>query len=193
MDARKQILTAAQLEDPLKRQMRVAMVIASELEKRGTQVVMVGGSALEFYTVANYLTRDIDFVATRPDDIKIVMTGLGFANDGGTWYLPENPHIVVEFPKGPLDGSWTRIQRVSGSDGTGVNIISMEDILIDRASAVKYWNDPDEWVKYIMVGNYDRIDWEYLENRARELACDDVIAASKEWAQERRKEFQQKS
>lgn len=185
----KKILAASQVEDPLKRQISVAAIIATELEKHGTEVVMVGGSAVEFYTVANYLTRDIDFIAARPDDIKPVMTDLGFANDDSTWYLPENPNVVVEFFKGPLDGNWDRVQRVIGPDDIGVNVISMEDILIGRASGIKHWDDSDEWVKYIMVGNYDRIDWEYLETRAHELQCDDVILASKKWARARRKEF----
>lgn len=101
MGKQEQIIEAAKLEDPLKRQISVAAIVATELEKRGTSVVLVGGSAVEFYTVANYLTRDIDFVAARPDAIKDVMTELGFRNDGGSWYLSEHP-VVVEFPKGPL-------------------------------------------------------------------------------------------
>ncbi|QDR78917.1 DUF6036 family nucleotidyltransferase [Sporomusa termitida] len=193
MDSRAKIVLAAQIEDPLKRQMRVAAIIATELEQKGTQAVLVGGSAVEFYTVANYLTRDIDFVVTKPDHIGEVMTGLGFKNDSGTWYLPEYQQVVVEFPKGPLDGSWERVQKVIGPDGTSVNIISVEDILIDRASGIRFWNDPDEWVKYIMVGNYDRIDWEYLEQRARDLQCDAVIQTSKEWAKEKREIFRQDS
>lgn len=186
MDTREKIIDAAKNEDPLKRQMSIAAIISTELEKKGTHIVLVGGSAVEFYTVANYLTRDIDFIAARPDNIKQVMTELGFKNDGGTWYLPEHPNIVVEFPKGPLDGSWERVQNVSGPDGTSVNVISIEDILIDRASGVKYWNDSDEWVKYMMVGNYDRIDWDYLNTRSRELQCEEIIEKSREWARNQR-------
>lgn len=181
MDKKQKIIAAAALEDPLERQISTAAIIATELEKRGTKVVLVGGAAVEFYTVANYLTRDIDFIAARPDDIKGVMTELGFKNEGGTWYLPDSP-IVVEFPKGPLDGSWDRVQKVSAPDGTSVNIISIEDILIDRASGVKYWNDPDEWVNYIMAGHFDKIDWDYLKERSIELQCDDIIEKSKKWA-----------
>ena len=89
--------------------------------------------------------------------------------------------MVVEFPKGPLNGSWDRVQKVIGPYGTSVNVISIEDILIDRAFGIKFWNDSDEWVKYIMVGNFDQIDWAYLKKRIQDLQCD-VIQSSKEWA-----------
>ncbi|SDF29632.1 DUF6036 family nucleotidyltransferase [Sporolituus thermophilus] len=189
MEARDKIIKAANNKDPLERQMTVAALIATELEKKGTKVVLVGGSAVEFYTAANYLTRDIDFIATRLDGIKEVMTGLGFKNEGGTWYLPENPNIVVEFPKGPLDGDWNRIQNVTLPDGTSVNVIGIEDILIDRACAVKYWNDPEEWINYLMVGNFEHIDWEYLNKRSQEMDCVDIINKSKEWAKIQRESF----
>ena len=180
---------AAQEQEPLKRQLKVALIISDELEKCGSVCVMVGGSAVEFYTLANYLTRDIDLVANRPDDIKRVMTALGFTNDHGTWYLPEYPQVVVEFPPGPLDGQWDRVEVIQEGDKK-VRIISVEDILIDRASAVKYWNDPDEWVKYMMVGHYERIDWNYLTSRAKEMNCDEIITRSKRWARLKRKEIE---
>ncbi|BBB91645.1 MAG TPA: DUF6036 family nucleotidyltransferase [Methylomusa anaerophila] len=190
MDSREKIIDAAKNENPLKRQMHIAAIISTELSKKGTNIVMVGGSAVEFYTVANYLTRDIDFVAARPDSIKEVMTELGFSNDGGTWYLADSPNdVVVEFPKGPLDGSWDRVQIVSGPDGTSVKVISIEDILVDRASGVKHWNDSDEWVKYMMAGHYDKIDWDYLNKRSKELQCDEIINNSRKWARAQREHF----
>ncbi|WP_018703594.1 DUF6036 family nucleotidyltransferase [Anaeromusa acidaminophila] len=190
MESRDLLIEAAQTEDPLKRQMKVAAIVSDELEKRGTQCVMVGGSAVEFYTVANYMTQDLDMVATHSDDIKDVMISLGFKNKGGTWHLPEYPHVIVEFPEGPLDGRWDRVRKVLVNDKL-VRIISVEDILVDRAAAVKFWGDPDEWVKYIMVGHYETIDWKYLSQRAKEADCQDIITKSKRWATIQRKEFNQ--
>jgi len=70
MEPREKIIEALKIEDHLKRQMYIAAIVSTEMEKRGTNTVMVGGSAVEFYTVANYLTRDIDFVAASPDQSK---------------------------------------------------------------------------------------------------------------------------
>ena len=39
---------AAQEQEPLKRQLKVALIISDELEKCGSVCVMVGGSAVEF-------------------------------------------------------------------------------------------------------------------------------------------------
>jgi len=114
---------------------------------------------------------------------------LGFKNEGGTWYLPDDPSVVVEFTPGPLDGSWDRLETVSGPGGTEVKVISIEDIIIDRASGVKHRNDSDEWVKYMMVGHDDDIDWEYLNQRAEELDCKEVIDESRKWAKEQRDQF----
>lgn len=188
MESRDLLIQAAQTADPLERQMKVASIVSDELERRGTTCVMVGGSAVEFYTVANYMTQDLDMVATHTEDIHDVMTNLGFKNNGGTWFLPDYPNIIVEFPKGPLDGQWDRVQKID-VNGKLVRIISVEDILVDRASGVKFWNDPDEWVKYIMVGHYDSIDWKYLNERAKEAGCQEIITKSKRWATIKRKEF----
>lgn len=189
MEKPERIIKAARIIDHLERQMSVAGIIATELAKKGTHVVMVGGSAVELYTQANYMTRDIDFIAARPDGIKEVMSELGFKNDGGTWYLPDNPNIVVEFPAGPLDGSWDKTLNISLPDGNHVKVIGIEDIIIDRASAVKHWNDPEEWTNYLITGNYARIDWEYLEQRAKELDCTEIIHKSREWAKAKRLSF----
>jgi hypothetical protein len=51
MDKQKLIREAAEIEDPLKRQMTVSAIIATELEKKGTAVVLVGGSAVEFHVI----------------------------------------------------------------------------------------------------------------------------------------------
>lgn len=186
--ARRKIAAAARLEDPLRRQMTIAGIIAAELDRRGTRTVMVGGSAVEFYTLANYTTIDIDMVAASPENIGAVMTGLGFVNNGGTWYLPDAPQIIVEFPAGPLAGSWDRVQPVLIDDeGVTVNVIGLEDLLIDRALAVAYWSDSPEWVRFMMLARYDDIDWRYLQKRALAENCLDTIKKCRTWAQRHRR------
>jgi len=169
------IKQAAKIENPLKRQMTIAAIITAELEQTGTRIVLVGGSALEFYTVAQYLTIDIDFVATKPDDIALVMNKLGFINHGGTWIHAVNEQIIVEFPKGPLAGSFDKIQPVSIGAGI-VYVIGLEDIILDRLLAAKFWNDGSElWVEFLFLSRPDEIDWRYLSRRSREENCEDWL------------------
>lgn len=183
-------MTAAWIENPLERQMVIASVICTELGEKGTKTVIVGGSAVEFYTVANYLTMDLDIIATDADNIREVMVSLGFSNNGGTWHLPEAPQVIVEFPPGPLAGSWDRIQPVLMPDGSSVNVIGLEDIIIDRALAAAYWSDSPEWVRFMMVARYDEIDWDYLLKRADQEACRDIVDKSRVWAHEKRQKFE---
>lgn len=190
MDKQELIRKAAELEDPLKRQMTISAIIATELENKGTKVMLVGGSAVEFYTAASYLTRDIDFVATHPDHIKETMVNLGFKNNGGTWHLP-NSSILVEFPTGPLDGDWDKAQIVTIPGDMAVKVIGIEDIIIDRSNAATHWQDhSEEWVLNMITSQYDSIDWQYLIKRAEEEQCLEVITTAKKEALHQRTLFE---
>ena len=62
----------------LELQLTVAGVISNAFKPFGVIPVVVGGSAVEFYTLGNYTTRDIDLIVEDPEYIKSVMNGLGF-------------------------------------------------------------------------------------------------------------------
>lgn len=174
----------------LELQLTVAGVISEAFKEFGVIPVVVGGSAVEFYTLGNYTTRDIDLIVEDPEYIKSVMNGLGFCNDAGTWYLPENPSIVVEFPKGPLAGDRKRIQPLLLPNNHTAYLISLEDIIIDRTLAAKYWTDgSEEWVRFMMVAHYDEIDWKYLRRVAKQELCLDTLDKARNWARSKRKKF----
>lgn len=184
MEASERIKAATMIADPLKRHLAIAAVIAEELKKRGTETAVVGGSAVEFYTAGNYMTRDIDFVATRSDDIKEVMTSLGFKNDGGSWFLPGAAGVIVEFPSGPLDGSWDKTQPVELPEYGNIQMIGIEDIIIDRACAAKNWNDnSDTWINSMLYIQEKDIDWEYLYKKADYEQVREVIDKCREWVE----------
>ncbi len=174
----------------LELQLTVAGVISEAFKPFGVIPVVVGGSAVEFYTLGNYTTRDIDMIVEDPEYIKTVMTGLGFLNDAGTWYLPTNPSVVVEFPKGPLAGDRKRIQPVQLPNNHTAYLISLEDIIMDRTLAAKYWTDgSEEWVRFMMVAHYDEIDWKYLRQVATHELCLDTLERARNWARSKRKKL----
>ena len=45
----------------------------------------------------------------------------------------------------------------------------IEDILIDRLNAYVHWKESwqEEWILGMMILNYDEIDWDYIQNRAK--------------------------
>ena len=174
----------------LELQLTVAGIISEAFKEFGVIPVVVGGSAVEFYTLGNYTSRDIDMIVEEPEHIGSVMTGLGFCHDAGTWYLPEKPSIVVEFRKGPLAGDKKRVQPVQLPDDHTAYLISLEDIIIDRTLVAKYWTDgSEEWVRFLMVAHYDEIDWKYLRHVAKQELCLDTLDKARNWARSKRKKL----
>ena len=160
--------------DPVRERLCIAAVVCEKMKEFTNEVVMVGGSAVEFYTAASYMTKDIDFIAKDTFNIKKVMTDLGFKNDGdGIWYH-ENTSVIIEFPKGPLVGEYSRTTRVDTNYGI-VEVIGIEDIILDRVSAAKFWQDTSEWAEYLLSSHYENVDFEYLRDRANELLCADML------------------
>lgn len=191
MDQLKSMLQTLPDNRPLlELQLKVAGIITEAFKPFNLKPVVVGGSAVEFYTMGSYTTRDIDLIIDEPGEIKQVMVGLGFQNDSGTWYLPANPALIVEFPKGPLAGDWERVQPVQLPDNHTAYLISLEDIIIDRTLAAKYWTDgSEEWVRFMMVAHYDEINWKYLRQTAKRELCLDTMEKARNWARKQRKKL----
>lgn len=189
-ELRDKIRKCIHLTDILQKQMTVAAIICDAFKKYDLTPVVVGGLAVEFYTLSNYLTRDIDMVIPGDQYANEVMTKLGFTKRGSsTWFYEEDATIVIDFPSSPLGGSWDKVASVELDSGETVYIISVEDIILDRILAVKYWGDAEEWAQYMMAAHFDDIDWEYCENRAKKESCSDVLKKNKLWAEQHRSSF----
>jgi hypothetical protein len=186
--ARQKLQGAIPLADPLRKQMLVAGIICRLFREAGARAVVVGGSAVEFYTAAQYTTKDVDFITAQPNRIKAVMDELGFVNRGGTWILPEDPTIVVEFPAGPLAGSYDKVRRVRVQGDDIADVIGIEDIIVDRMSANKHWRDGSaSQARYMAVSRYDEIDWMYCLEAAGAVDCVAEVARLRDWSRRQRK------
>ncbi len=186
--SKQKLLDAILLPDPLRKQMVIAGIICGLFRQSGARAVMVGGSAVEFYTAAQYTTKDIDFVSTHTGCIKAIMDELGFVNKSGTWVLPEDPTVVVEFPAGPLAGSYGKIQSVRLPDGDVADVVGLEDIIVDRMAASKFWHDGSEGLaRYIALARYDEIDWKYCLEAARDAGCGLEVGRLRDWSRRQRR------
>ena len=168
------------------KRIRIASIIADELAKCNVKAVMVGGSAVEFYTSQQYATQDIDFVLNTHESVTECMNALGFFYHGGAWECDGTP-FIVEFPKGPLVGDINRVTNVKVDDRILV-VIGLEDIIIDwslhgrvgetapkdngKRFRIGFFN---EWAKFMIEAHSNVLDWDYLIQRAREKDCEDVI------------------
>lgn len=138
------------------------------------ELVIVGGSAVEFYTAASYMTKDIDFIAKDDFQIAKIMTSLGFSiGEGYTWFHPDIS-VVVEFPKPPLLGDISRVTEVKTEYGVA-EIIGVEDIILDRLKGREFWQDNNELPEMMIYSHYESIDFVYLRKQAEYELVSDVL------------------
>ncbi|MFA7467368.1 MAG: DUF6036 family nucleotidyltransferase [Desulfotomaculaceae bacterium] len=160
-----------QINNRLDKAMYFTALLTKELENNGAIPVLVGGGALEFYTQGNYMTLDIDLVVPGRDAIKSVIEMFGFSRSPGekSWYS-EELQLSVEVPDDTLAGSMERIVAVEVEEDLTVYVIGVEDLIIDRLNAYKWWNslNDGQWAAAVIYIHYDHIDFKYLRNRAGE-------------------------
>jgi hypothetical protein len=136
--------------------------------------VVVGGHAVEFYTAGSYATVDID-LAGASEPVGQVLDAWGFEREGRHWY-DEGLRLVVEVP-GSRPGPDALAHVVRAHIGRfSVSVIGVEDLIVDRLAACKYWNDQDscDWAATMIAGGHD-IDLEYLHRRAIEQDVADKL------------------
>jgi predicted nucleotidyltransferase len=164
--------------DRLDKIMIFTAVLTRELKQYGIKPVLVGGGALEFYTQGNYTTLDVDLVIAGRDEAKKVLAKMGFSRAPGvkSWYS-EELELSVEIPDETLAGSMERLTVVELDEDLTVYVIGLEDLIIDRLNAYKWWKSlsDGEWATATMAIHFDDIDYKYLKMRAKEEMIEDVL------------------
>ncbi|MFQ6072300.1 MAG: hypothetical protein ACE5KT_06330 [Methanosarcinales archaeon] len=73
-------------KDLLRRRLLFIGWLTHLLEKHNIKPILVGGNALEFYTLGRYSTYDIDLVSSGRDIIDKELRKKGFKKTGRHWY-----------------------------------------------------------------------------------------------------------
>ncbi|MDE0041283.1 MAG: DUF6036 family nucleotidyltransferase [Candidatus Poribacteria bacterium] len=165
---RNQLEYAKKIEDPLRRRLYVCALVTTALPPSdGLPFVVVGGNALEFYTLGDYTTADVDLVSAKRSEIGNVLESWGFNRMGRHWYHA-GVDVAIEVPDDNLAGSEEKITQVE-IEGLNVYIIGVEDLIIDRVNAYIHWRsiDDGDWAKGLMALYKDEIDWDYLVTSAK--------------------------
>lgn len=153
-------------------------VLTSGLEEYGIKPILVGGGALEFYTQGSYMTLDVDLVIQGRDQAKRVLDEMGFKRGIGekSWYS-EELDLSVEIPDDTINGSLDRVTVVEMDDDLVAYVIGIEDLIIDRLNAYKWWKSlsDGQWALACLTIHIDSIDYEYLRGRAKEENILDVL------------------
>ena len=131
--------------------------------------IVVGGHAVEFYTLGSYATGDIDLIYPRPSVIGTLLTSWGFEQAGRHWVHP-GLGLFVEVPNDMVEGA--DFDRVIETEAGGlpVRVIGPEDIIVDRLNAFVHWKSPEDgfWALELMRITYSQLDWKYLRARCKE-------------------------
>ena len=176
-DLKKIILTLHREQDPLKKTLGFLAALTAALKHTGVKPILVGGRALEFYTFGGYATRDIDLVVNGREETKAVLTAMGFLHRPGErhWYH-EELDLAVEIPDEHLAGSPEKITTVEINEWE-VFIIGVEDLIIDRLAAAKFWKSPadSQWAAKLLALHAQEIDLKYLQEAARREKVADVL------------------
>ncbi|MBI3023865.1 MAG: hypothetical protein HYU03_03800 [Thaumarchaeota archaeon] len=158
----------------LKKKMLLVGYLTERLSKKGGSLFLVGGQAVETYTAGQFTTGDIDITTTNQAATEERLSQLGFAREGMVWLnerLGVAVHIVGTYP--------TRSEKVRTVEvgPYRVSVVGVEDLIIDRLAAAKFWKSRRDAEQAIVLFNGFRksIDLEYLRNRAREGKVEDIL------------------
>jgi hypothetical protein len=140
----------------------------------GSEVIVVGGSAIEVYTRGGYASGDIDIVGGE-ERIRTVLKRWGFHKDGRIW-IQEDWKLAVDTVGEHYTGDRSRTRELSTSYGR-VRLAGVEDLIAKRLASAKHWNIPDDigQAAQLLAGFGDEIDWTYLQEVAARHAVTDLL------------------
>lgn len=154
-------------ESPLKRQLLMVALITNLLGQKGKSApIVIGGCALSYYTREVYFTADIDLAYADRDALDAVLKELDFKKQGRYW-ISEELKIAIEAPASGLPGEDSTVEVVEVADNFYCRIIGIEDLIIDRLNACKYWKSEIdcEMVELLIERYAKELDWGYLEKK----------------------------
>ncbi len=147
----------------LSNKFKVLAEISEKLPEK-KRPILVGGSAVEFYTRGTCKSIDIDLLADRNSLIP-VLEKMGFSKIGRHWFYTKD--IGIEIVGESAEGR--RVNEIMHEEKL-IRILSIEDLIVDRLNACKHWKSQYDCEQaQVLVGVYvDKLDREYLKKRMKE-------------------------
>ena len=161
---------------PTERRLHFAALLAKAGGVPTDDFIVVGGSAIEFYTSGQYTSGDIDVVTTASVNWAKIRRAWKFQEQGRVWYSSVLG-IVIDFVKPPYTYDITRTQVLVTPHGS-LRVAAIEDLLVKRLISAKFWRRPDdiEHAKLLALAHWDRIDWDYVRGLARQFDVADLLS-----------------
>jgi len=163
------------VEDAFERRSLFVAALQTALREHGEETVLVGGHAVETYTMGEYSTGDVDLVVIVKRPVQELLVQWGFVLRGRV-YWHEQLGIAVDLIGERLGGDWNRTHLIRIREYTA-RLIAPEDLIIDRLNACVHWKHPEycEWAKKVYVAERERLDVDYLRECASEELVTDAL------------------
>jgi hypothetical protein len=163
------------IENPLKRRLWILAILTEALKTIGERPILIGGEALEYYTLGGYTTGDIDIALPSTDDVDKVFSKLGFHREGRYW-IRDDIDALIEAPTSDLTGEDAPLVELEIED-MRCYIIGLEDLIIDRLNGYVHWHweDDKRWVKRLLSLHAQEINKEYLFRKANEQGTEEAL------------------
>lgn len=160
--------------DNFEQHVLIAARVTRLFKEHGWDLVVVGGSALEFYTEGKYVSGDIDFCRMNAKPIpaaieKEVMEKAGAISTGTRRQWMVGP-VFVEL-LGEIETSGEPKYRTLDTPEGSVTLEPAEDILVDRVWAAVGTKSPQKEAveaaqKMVLVSLQGGVDWEKVRKIA---------------------------
>src|SRR5205085_1033450 len=128
-NAKRLLRLAGAERDRLSRHLLVASLLRLVLTH---DPIVVGGTAEEYWTAAEYHETDLDMCAPLSAKDRESLKDLGFSRQGRHWSAQLGRYwVAVEFPESKIDGDEDRTVEVT-TRGGAAPVIGLDDLYLDR-------------------------------------------------------------
>jgi len=164
------------IENDFKRRLYFVGILTRYLIKKKIRPIVVGGHAVEFYTLGAYTTADIDIVSEGQEEIEGLLRLWRFSKIGRLW-VNAKYDIEIDIVSSSLkNDDYSKISEVT-IDDLKVYIIGIEDLIIDRLNAFVWWKSEEDgkWAKQLLKLHGKDIDETYLLERAKKEGVVEIL------------------
>ena len=161
--------------DPSLKAQKLASLCSAAFRKRGVELVVVGGSAIEFYTEGSYASGDVDFCVLapeRPIPLRLrqeVMGELGAQGGPRSW---EVAGLFVDLLGVVEKEARTPVRQIQAPFGL-VNLLDPEELLVERV-LVSVYPTPNAPARacarellIVALGSAVQMDWREVQRLAK--------------------------
>lgn len=164
--------------DPTLKHLKLASLVLAVFKERGIELVVVGGSAIEFYTEGAYVSGDLDLcILSAPSAITVrmrqeIMAQLGAKGGPRSWQVTG---LYVDILSTFENLARTPVRRLVGP-WAEVWISPIEELIVERVLISRYPGDyppARDCAKKLLAAallNEVEVDWQEIKRLAEDAA-----------------------